>query len=57
MNANLSRIRYAILRTLVLLFSACGRSGPPYGPDEALKTIRVEKGFRIETFATEPAIT
>src|SRR4051812_22702030 len=57
MNANLNRIQFAILLTLVLLLGACGRSGPPYSPDEALKTIRLEKGFRIEKFISEPAVT
>ena len=41
---------------LVLLVAAhgCGRSGPPYSPADALKTITIEPGFRIESFVSEP---
>jgi len=35
---------------------ACGRPGPPYGPQEALKTFKIEPGFRIEPYVTEPDI-
>ena len=31
-------------------------AGPPYGQREALRTIRIDKGFRIESFAAEPLI-
>jgi putative membrane-bound dehydrogenase-like protein len=34
----------------------CGRSGPPYSPADALKTFKIEPGFRIESFASEPDI-
>jgi putative membrane-bound dehydrogenase-like protein len=37
---------------------ACSRSsGPPYNPEEALKTLKIEDGFQIELFANEPDIT
>ncbi len=39
-----------------LLLSACSRSGPPYSPKEALQTFKIEPGFRIETYVTEPDI-
>ncbi|MBI3666372.1 MAG: dehydrogenase, partial [Acidobacteria bacterium] len=42
---------------LTLLLGACGRSGPPYSPEQALKTFQIESGFRMEIFATEPQIT
>ncbi len=54
-----------MLRPMTLLFTAlafglslngCGRSGPPYSPEASLQTMRIEKGFRIELFATEPEI-
>jgi putative membrane-bound dehydrogenase-like protein len=32
-------------------------AGPPYSPGEALRTIRIDKGFRIEPFAAEPLIS
>ncbi len=40
----------------LLLESGCSHSRPPYDPQEALKTFRIEKGFRIETFLSEPDI-
>ena len=47
--------------TLVVLFSAfllagCGGSRSPYSPKDALKTFRIEPGFRIENFLAEPDI-
>ena len=39
-----------------LLFNGCGKSGPPYEPKDALKTFRIEPGFRIENFISEPDI-
>src|SRR5437870_2338269 len=32
------------------------QAGPPYSQREALRTIRIDKGFRIEPFAAEPLI-
>src|SRR4051812_6206221 len=37
--------------TLVLLSGGCRKSGPPYGPKDALKTLKIEPGFRILLFA------
>jgi putative membrane-bound dehydrogenase-like protein len=47
-----------LLRVSVLLIAVgCRRGGgPPYSPAESLKTVRLEPGFRIEAFVTEPAI-
>src|SRR5437764_9101159 len=42
--------------TLALLFGGCRKSGPPYGPKDALKTLKIEPGFRIEQYVTEPDI-
>jgi glucose/arabinose dehydrogenase len=42
--------------TLVLLSGGCRKSGPPYGPKDALNTLRIEPGFRIEQYVTEPDI-
>src|SRR5436309_15573779 len=33
------------------------QAGPPYSQREALRTIRIDKGFRIEPFAAEPLIS
>src|SRR6266705_499547 len=41
---------------VLLLLSGCGRSGPPYSPQEALKKFQLPPGFRIELAASEPAI-
>src|SRR5262245_4449881 len=40
-----------------LLISCSHSSGPPYSPQSALKTFKVEPGFRIELFASEPQIS
>jgi len=48
-------IRIAPLLIAVLL-GGCASEEPPYGPDEALGTFQIEDGFRIERFASEPAI-
>jgi putative membrane-bound dehydrogenase-like protein len=32
-------------------------SGPPYSPQSALKTFRIEPGFRLELFVSEPQIS
>jgi putative membrane-bound dehydrogenase-like protein len=37
-------------------FAGCGSSGPPYEPKDALKTFRIEPGFRIDPYITEPDI-
>src|SRR5262249_3115208 len=47
-------------RLAVLLFVAtsvaCRRSGPPYSPKDALDTFKIEPGFRIERYVSEPDI-
>lgn len=57
----------AILQATLLLalLGGCGRlgcgrrpgAGPPYRPEDALKTFQLAKGFRIELFAAEPLVT
>jgi putative membrane-bound dehydrogenase-like protein len=42
--------------TVALLLSSCRKSGPPYSPDEAVKTIKIAPGYKIETFVTEPDV-
>ncbi len=41
---------------LVLLALAQSGGGPPYSPHDALKSFRLEPGFRIELVASEPDI-
>lgn len=50
------RARAAILILLFVFAGGCSRSGPPYSPADALKTFRIESGFRIESYASEPDI-
>jgi len=46
----------AVLSTALLV--SCSRSsGPPYSPQNALKTFRIEPGFRMELFVSEPQIS
>ncbi len=49
-------LRIAAVLSLLLSLAGCSRSGPPYSPAEALKSFRIEPGFKIETFVTEPDI-
>src|SRR5689334_1120698 len=42
--------------TVIVLFGGCSKSGPPYRPKDALKTLKIEPGFRIEQYVTEPDI-
>jgi putative membrane-bound dehydrogenase-like protein len=46
-----------LVASLLLLSIGCARkSGPPYPPAEALKTLRIAPGYRIETFTSEPNV-
>src|SRR5579859_5077932 len=45
---------YAII--VVLILAGCRKPGPPYSVDDALKTFKVESGFHIEKFASEPNV-
>ena len=47
--------RIAALASVCLL-AGCRASGPPFSPSEALKTFRIESGFKIEPFLAEPDI-
>ena len=49
-------MRVQIFFVMLLVAGGCGRSGPPYGPADALTTFTVEPGFRIEAYASEPDI-
>ncbi|PYT68891.1 MAG: dehydrogenase [Acidobacteria bacterium] len=40
-----------------LFFRFRSKAGPPYSQREALRTIRIDKGFNIEPFAAEPLIS
>src|SRR3984893_7290435 len=48
-------LRIALIGTLILL-CGCKKSAPPYSPKEALKTFKIESGYRIEPFASEPDV-
>ena len=49
-------MRKGVLFLLAALLAACRNSGPPYSPQEALKTFQIEPGYRIELFASEPEV-
>lgn len=40
----------------LVLLCGCGKSGPPYSQKDALKTFRIEAGYRIEPFVAEPTV-
>ncbi|HKW97303.1 MAG TPA: PVC-type heme-binding CxxCH protein [Bryobacteraceae bacterium] len=40
----------------VVILTGCRKSGPPYRPDEALKSFRIEAGFHIEKYLSEPDV-
>src|SRR5438132_3736146 len=50
-------LRFLCTFTIIATLTSCGRTGPPYSPKEALQTIKVEKGFRVGLFASEPLIS
>jgi hypothetical protein len=39
-----------------LALTACRKSGPPYSAEAALKTFKVESGFHVEKFLSEPDV-
>jgi putative membrane-bound dehydrogenase-like protein len=43
---------------IAVLSAGCGRSGPrpPYSAKDAVSTFRIEEGYRIELFASEPDV-
>jgi putative membrane-bound dehydrogenase-like protein len=45
-----------VVPLFVATMVACGRSGPPYSPKDALKTFKIEAGFRIERYVSEPDV-
>src|SRR5690348_12840136 len=46
--------RYAIIAVLIL--AGCRKPSPPYSVDDAVKFFKVESGFHIEKFASEPSV-
>jgi putative membrane-bound dehydrogenase-like protein len=50
------RFDFLFIFMIIAALTDCGRKGPPYSPKEALQTIKVEKGFRVGLFASEPLI-
>jgi len=48
-------LRIALISTLILL-CGCKKSAPPYSPKDALKTFKIESGYRIEPFVSEPNV-
>jgi len=50
-------VRFLAVLSTALLVSCSRSSGPPYSPQSALKTLKIEAGFHIELFASEPQIS
>ncbi len=50
----------SVLTVAIVVFGLLLRyrrpNGPPYSPHDALRTIAIHKGFRVEPFAAEPTI-
>jgi putative membrane-bound dehydrogenase-like protein len=38
------------------IFTGCRKSGPPYSIDTALATFKIESGYHVEKFASEPDV-
>src|SRR5436305_9385401 len=41
---------------VALLMTGCRKAGPPYSIDEELKTFKIEPGFHIDKFSSEPNV-
>lgn len=54
--ATRTRLGLILLLTAIILLASCRKPGPPYSVDDALKTFKVESGFHVEKFASEPDI-
>src|SRR5438445_12424407 len=53
----MNSFRYGLLISLsVLALAGCRKSGPPYSVNDALKTFKVESGFHVEKFLSEPDV-
>src|ERR1700683_3787049 len=48
--------RLLLALSICLLFAGCRKSAPPYRIDEAIQTFKVESGFHVEKFASEPMV-
>jgi putative membrane-bound dehydrogenase-like protein len=57
-NNNLNYLRVArwLLAALIFSLTACRKSGAPYSPADAIKTFQIDPAYRVEPFASEPAI-
>ena len=45
-----------LLAVVLVVIASCRKAGPPYGIDEAIRTFKVESGFHVEKFASEPMV-
>jgi putative membrane-bound dehydrogenase-like protein len=51
-----SRKYWQVLSLFALAITGCRKSGPPYSAEDALKTFKVESGFHVEKFLSEPDV-
>src|ERR1700722_14640471 len=50
-----SLLKFSLLGAVILL-DGCSKSGPPYNVRDALNSFKVESGFHVEKFVSEPDI-
>ncbi|HXA06465.1 MAG TPA: PVC-type heme-binding CxxCH protein [Bryobacteraceae bacterium] len=55
-NKNSSRKYSLALLLCVAAITACRKSAPPYSAEDALRTFKVESGFHVEKFLSEPDV-
>src|SRR6266851_1036096 len=47
---------WRVILLSAVAFAGCRKSGPPYSVADALKTFKVESGFHVEKFLSEPDV-
>jgi hypothetical protein len=47
---------WRVILLSAVAFAGCRKSGPPYTVADALKTFKVESGFHVEKFLSEPDV-
>jgi len=51
----ISFLEFSLFAAIILL-TGCRKSGPPYSVSDALQTLKVESGFHVEKFLSEPDV-
>ena len=50
------RLAAPLLAIALVTIAGCRKAGPPFGVDEAIRTFKVEPGFHVEKYASEPMV-